>query len=652
MRRKRVALVVDYAETEYSQRLIKGALKFTSKNDMELVVFPIGIINSKSYSHEYQNLSIASHITKKNIDGIIFMTGGMMHTITREYLHLYLKSFTGIPVVTIGCEFDDMPCVIHSCEKSMEKLVEHLILKHKKKKFALVSLAGNSTEAKVRETVFRNTLKNHGIKFDEKKLLQGDFTYDSASVAMKSYYDRNKKFDFDALVCLNDEMAFACMDILHSHGIKIPQDIIVTGFDDELHSVCISPSLTTINQNIEKQSYEAAKILHCIFNKQPYPMKKTTTSTALFRQSCGCVSAKDKPWISLNSRGIQTNTSTSSESEEMNRWLGNRNMYFQAVQVFSNLKINLSLQELRGRISFDLRRFDIPAAAVCLFEKPIQTQPFDYFPLPSKITLYSAYDDESGFRTDPNSKPLVFDPHENLIPKKVFSTMNNSIVYTLYRNSYLFGYLVIRSGAYDPTIYTVAVKLISTALAHSFVYNENTIKHQKLLKEYDTVCEVSVTDELTKLLNRRGFISLGKKTLENAMALKQSGLILFGDIDGLKTINDTYGHAAGDKAIIAESSILKSTFRSNDIIGRLGGDEFAILCQGMNEAKFKSHRETLEALCDNYNKTSGAPFKLSISIGCAPFGPETGYDMDKILAMADSILYKEKKLKHKKKSRR
>ena len=136
------------------------------------------------------------------------------------------------------------------------------------------------------------------------------------------------------------------------------------------------------------------------------------------------------------------------------------------------------------------------------------------------------------------------------------------------------------------------------------------------------------------------------------MALKQSGLILFGDIDGLKTINDTYGHAAGDKAIIAESSILKSTFRNNDIIGRLGGDEFAILCQGMNEAKFKSHRETLEALCDNYNKTSGAPFKLSISIGCAPFGPETGYDMDKILAMADSILYKEKKLKHKKKSRR
>ena len=88
--------------------------------------------------------------------------------------------------------------------------------------------------------------------------------------------------------------------------------------------------------------------------------------------------------------------------------------------------------------------------------------------------------------------------------------------------------------------------------------------------------ELSVTDELTGLLNRRGFNTLAERQLEIADRSKSSIHLIYTDIDNLKWINDNFGHAAGDKALKEVASAL-STLRKSDIVGRLGGDEFAIL---------------------------------------------------------------------------
>ena len=94
------------------------------------------------------------------------------------------------------------------------------------------------------------------------------------------------------------------------------------------------------------------------------------------------------------------------------------------------------------------------------------------------------------------------------------------------------------------------------------------------------------------------------------------------------------------------SEILKKTFRSSDAIARLGGDEFAILAAGLNQENFSKLKERLQVYCDEYNKNSGEPFTLSISIGSAPFGGQSGYDINSLLEYADSVLYKEKQKKY------
>jgi diguanylate cyclase (GGDEF)-like protein len=161
----------------------------------------------------------------------------------------------------------------------------------------------------------------------------------------------------------------------------------------------------------------------------------------------------------------------------------------------------------------------------------------------------------------------------------------------------------------------------------------------------------SKTDELTRILNRRGFMELGQKTLDLAADARKHGVIYFADLDGLKKINDTYGHDMGDEAIKAAADVISQSLRSNDIVGRLSGDEFAAIAIGMKLSHEQKFREKVTSLCQMISKDRGFPFTLSMSIGAVEFSlEEESARLSDLLSLADDKLYIEKKEKHKKKS--
>ena len=123
-------------------------------------------------------------------------------------------------------------------------------------------------------------------------------------------------------------------------------------------------------------------------------------------------------------------------------------------------------------------------------------------------------------------------------------------------------------------------------------------------------------------------------------------MVIFGDIDGLKTINDTYGHASGDVAIQAEAAILKKTFRRTDIIGRIGGDEFAIIAPGLSEKKLIILRQKLVEMCEDWNRDTEEKYSISISLGAVPYNSDDDNDLQVLLDKADELLYQEKQQKH------
>ena len=204
---------------------------------------------------------------------------------------------------------------------------------------------------------------------------------------------------------------------------------------------------------------------------------------------------------------------------------------------------------------------------------------------------------------------------------------------------------------------SVSIKILVNTIASNYEYTRSLSRSKSLSKINQTLQQSnstldlqSKTDELTGILNRRGFIELGQKTLDISMDVCGHGLIFFADLDGLKKINDTYGHDMGDEAIKAAAEVLTQSLRSNDTVGRLSGDEFAAIAVGMKESQVAKFRSKVKTFCQAISKDRGLPFKLSMSIGTVEFNHEKDItSLTELLTLADDKLYIEKRKKHQKK---
>ncbi|HSB07683.1 MAG TPA: diguanylate cyclase, partial [Thermodesulfobacteriota bacterium] len=178
-----------------------------------------------------------------------------------------------------------------------------------------------------------------------------------------------------------------------------------------------------------------------------------------------------------------------------------------------------------------------------------------------------------------------------------------------------------------------------------FSVDEFMIRFNKMMRERrveEALQALSLTDELTGLYNRRRFFVLTEQCLKLAVRTKKRPLLLFIDMDNLKRINDHYGHAEGDQALIQLSKILKKTFRESDIVARIGGDEFVVLVESPDE-----HGEIpMSRLHENlreYNAQGSRRYTLSISVGMAQFDPEYPTSTDELLSEADGSMYEQKR---------
>jgi diguanylate cyclase (GGDEF)-like protein len=131
-----------------------------------------------------------------------------------------------------------------------------------------------------------------------------------------------------------------------------------------------------------------------------------------------------------------------------------------------------------------------------------------------------------------------------------------------------------------------------------------------------------------------------------AKQMNKTAMIIFGDLDGLKKINDIYGHKEGDYAIKQTAGVLQKTFRDMDIVARLGGDEFTVFASNASPELIPVFKSRIAALLDSTNSSSGKPYAISISLGFVQCFPQTPKTIDDYVKEADLNLYEQKKAKH------
>jgi len=194
----------------------------------------------------------------------------------------------------------------------------------------------------------------------------------------------------------------------------------------------------------------------------------------------------------------------------------------------------------------------------------------------------------------------------------------------------------VRQGAQD---YIIKGDFDFNQLARAMLYAIERHQARSILQQ------LSFEDELTGLLNRRGFISLAPQNIKIAQRANWEILLIYADLDGLKSINDTFGHQEGDKAIKESADLLRETFRTSDLIARLGGDEFAVLAINASRDSINTITDRLNANIAYHNEKS-RDYKFSLSFGIERFDSNRDISLNEMLKKADKALYKKKNRNH------
>jgi len=167
----------------------------------------------------------------------------------------------------------------------------------------------------------------------------------------------------------------------------------------------------------------------------------------------------------------------------------------------------------------------------------------------------------------------------------------------------------------------------------------------RVVELQDELRRMGTADALTRLMNRRGFLPTAEHHLEVAKRNHEPMALMFLDLDGLKNVNDTIGHATGDGMITEAAYVMRQTFRASDLIARMGGDEFCVLFAATSEAATREVALRLQEAIDVVNEQEGRPFVLAMSVGIAMFDPEQPVSLDKLMAVADERMYRNKREK-------
>lgn len=161
-----------------------------------------------------------------------------------------------------------------------------------------------------------------------------------------------------------------------------------------------------------------------------------------------------------------------------------------------------------------------------------------------------------------------------------------------------------------------------------------------------TAVQLATLDEMTNLTNRRGFMGVANKILSLCVRNQIPATLAFIDLNNFKSINDQYGHAEGDRALVNFSQQLATAFRSSDVVARLGGDEFVVLFTGTSRQHAEKTIIKFSSVLEEDNKKPERKYSLSFSYGLVDYNHHAYPAIEDFLEQADLLMYENKVSRH------
>ncbi|MCR4953461.1 MAG: GGDEF domain-containing protein [Treponema sp.] len=648
---KNIAVFAQSLTVDYALEVLKGITSFFEEKDDVCVFltqtrFPT--INEGIF--EYQYWSGAEILKTKQIDAVILITSSYASYLSSQELKDFFRPFASKPIVSVSLdlEFENSVYTTVCCDQAYHDIVKHLKEVHGCKKIGFMSAnLTTSTEAKERFEAYKKALADNGFEFNEDYVLDGRFTASSAREAIGKKFTSKDQIEFDSIIAANDLMAMGCSQAFSELGVKIPNELKIVGFDDTYHAKLSTPTLSTVAQQIHQQGLKAAELAYKIVNGETVPKRNVVDLYIKFRQSCGCIEAGSR-------RGEYKNVEGKLCPEEADAYIEKYQRHYDEINsiytLFDTINIAGGLYKLYSTLIYLVEQMSMQNLYIYMFPESISCNRGEIITLPeeAELLMYSDLPTKSG-SFKPGTKMNI---QEKIISEEALGEGKGIYLLSpIFAGRENYGYMICNVRKSDFEVYNIYLKILSNIIINSLEFTKTYIKNQSLEVEKKNLIISNAdldlrakTDELTGILNRRGFYEMGQEALNISLRMNRTGIVFFADMDGLKTINDTYGHEMGDKAICVQAEVLKRSLRSTDILGRLSGDEFAFITDGMQLEYFEGIRNKINALCKELSKENSLPFEISISIGAAVYSKDKPRLME-LLVEADKNLYTEKKQK-------
>ncbi|WP_026489790.1 GGDEF domain-containing protein [Butyrivibrio sp. XBB1001] len=578
--------------------------KLMPDNNCQLFIYAmnseIGITNNESAETAVFNL-----IPYDKVDVVVIMNEKIkVKSVTQGIIDKAKKA--GVPVIVVDGHYEGVTSVCYDYAGGFEQVVRHVIEFHKVKRPHFMAGHKNNAFSEERLDMFKKVLAENNMPFDESMVSYGDFWALPCRAATNELLKRDVLPD--SIICANDIMAINVCDVLNEAGIRVPEDIIVSGFDGIDEAFLSSPAITTAVCDNEKMAHAVMESLLDVLSGKTNKQKKVKP-IFIANESCGCP---------REDHHIITTVS------ELN------NLFYHhedEIHVYQNVISKFMMGKELGNSIRYLKENHAKYAQVVV-EKSCFNMDHNFFyddiKDGEKIVVYDSYSDSD--KSFPYNEAEII-PHLDEILKIGQPLIFNSLVY-LDKCPGFVCYSYPRTMLID---YNQTPNL--TNCFEMSIGGYVVTKYQQYLR--DKIQKMYENDALTGLYNRLAFISkvndLFSKTNNKGKMLN----VIMLDLDGLKQINDNMGHMAGDSAIKAVATALKESVPDDAICVRAGGDEMFSLMVG--DVDIEKICADIEEKLQTASQDLG--FRVSASIGTHTSIYESNGDISKAIGNADEHMY-------------
>ena len=291
-KRKRIAVLAADIANEYMNRICAGIEAQAKALGYDVIVLLMSFNISNSPAIEAGEENIYRLLTSDNVDGVLFLTGNISSNTLILWLTKHIEKL-GLPTIAIDNEYRSFESIYADDTDIFEKMTDHFIEYHKCKNILCLTGFQGMSPSETRAAGYKRSMEKHGLTVGFDDIIYGDFWKDAAD-ALADEIGNGKRPKPDAVVCANDAMGIFLCQALARYGIRVPEDIMISGYDGSREAIESIPSLTTIFPENSTLGARSVLALHKMITGEEAELVNCGESSLILAGSCGCNETKQE----------------------------------------------------------------------------------------------------------------------------------------------------------------------------------------------------------------------------------------------------------------------------------------------------------------------------------------------------------------------